>query len=220
MLFRSQKLAYISLALLGIGVILTGLVHTNMTFYLATIVMSVGFHYFETINSSLTLQWVDKEKTAEFLGRVIATRSAASIIAFALVWVMFEQFDIEYLWIYMIGGGASVVIVVFCWQHFSFFPEKVVQTKKIIMRKRYWLYYGLQFLSGARRQIFVVFAGFLMVEKFEFSVAEISLLLLANAAINVTLAPKIGRLIHKFGDRKSTRLNSSHIPLSRMPSSA
>ena len=200
---REQKLAYVSLALLGIGVILTGLVQTNMTFYLATIVMSVGFHYFETINSSLTLQWVDKEKTAEFLGRVIATRSAASIIAFALVWVMFEQFDIEYLWIYMIGGGASVVIVVFCWQHFSFFPEKVVQTKKIIMRKRYWLYYGLQFLSGARRQIFVVFAGFLMVEKFEFSVAEISLLLLANAAINVTLAPKIGRLIHKFGERKA-----------------
>ena len=200
---REQKLAYVSLALLGIGVILTGLVHTNMTFYLATIVMSVGFHYFETINSSLTLQWVDKEKTAEFLGRVIATRSAASIIAFALVWIMFEQFDIEYLWIYMIGGGASVVIVVFCWQHFSFFPEKVVQTKKIILRKRYWLYYGLQFLSGARRQIFVVFAGFLMVEKFDFTVAEISLLLLANAAINVTLAPKIGRLIYKFGERKA-----------------
>ena len=200
---REQKLAYVSLALLGIGVILTGLVQTNMTFYLATIVMSVGFHYFETINSSLTLQWINKEKTAEFLGRVIATRSAASIIAFALVWVMFEQFDIEYLWIYMIGGGASVVIVVFCWQHFSLFPEKVVQTKKIILRKRYWLYYTLQFLSGARRQIFVVFAGFLMVEKFDFSVAEISLLLLANAAINVTLAPKIGRLIHKFGERKA-----------------
>ena len=200
---REQKLAYVSLALLGIGIILTGFVQTNMTFYLATIVMSVGFHYFETINSSLTLQWINKEKTAEFLGRVIATRSAASIIAFALVWIMFEQFDIEYLWIYMIGGGASVVIVIFCWQHFSLFPEKVVQTKKIILRKRYWLYYSLQFLSGARRQIFVVFAGFLMVEKFDFSVAEISLLLLANAAINVTLAPKIGRLIHKFGERKA-----------------
>ena len=200
---REQKLAYVSLALLGIGIILTGFVQTNMTFYLATIVMSVGFHYFETINSSLTLQWINKEKTAEFLGRVIATRSAASIIAFALVWMMFEQFDIEYLWIYMIGGGASVVIVVFCWQHFLLFPEKVVQTKKIILRKRYWLYYTLQFLSGARRQIFVVFAGFLMVEKFDFSVAEISLLLLANAAINVTLAPKIGRLIHKFGERKA-----------------
>jgi predicted MFS family arabinose efflux permease len=200
---REQKLAYISLALLGGGIILTGLVETNMTFYLATIVMSIGFHYFETINGSLTLQWIEKDKTAEFLGRVIATRSAASIIAFSLVWVLFEQFQVAYMWIYLIGGGFSIAVVLFCWQHFSLFPEKVVQTKKIILRKRYWLYYALQFMSGARRQIFVVFAGFLMVEKFDFTVAEISLLLLANAAVNIVVAPKIGRLIHKFGERKA-----------------
>jgi predicted MFS family arabinose efflux permease len=200
---REQKLAYISLALLGGGVILTGFVETNMTFYLATIIMSIGFHYFETINGSLTLQWIKKDKTAEFLGRVIATRSAASIIAFSLVWLLFEQFQVAYMWLYLIGGGVCIAIVLFCWQHFSLFPEKVTQTKKIILRKRYWLYYALQFMSGARRQIFVVFAGFLMVEKFDFTVAEISLLLLANAAVNIVVAPKIGRLIHRFGERKA-----------------
>ena len=200
---REQKLAYISLALLGGGVILTGFVETNMTFYLATIIMSIGFHYFETINGSLTLQWIEKDKTAEFLGRVIATRSAASIIAFSMVWLLFEQFQVAYMWLYLIGGGVCIAIVLFCWQHFSLFPEKVTQTKKIILRKRYWLYYALQFMSGARRQIFVVFAGFLMVEKFDFTVAEISLLLLANAAVNIIVAPKIGRLIHKFGERKA-----------------
>ena len=200
---REQKLAYMSLALLGGGVILTGFVETNMTFYLATIIMSIGFHYFETINGSLTLQWIEKDKTAEFLGRVIAIRSAASIIAFSLVWLLFEQFQVAYMWIYLIGGGICIAIVLFCWQHFSLFPEKVTQTKKIILRKRYWLYYALQFMSGARRQIFVVFAGFLMVEKFDFTVAEISLLLLANAAVNIIVAPKIGRLIHKFGERKA-----------------
>ena len=200
---REQKLAYISFGLMGFGVLITGLVETNLTFYLATIVMSTGFHYFETISSSLTLQWIDKDKTAEFLGRVIATRSAASIAAFSLVWIMFEIFDIEYLWIYFVGGGFSVLAAIFCWQYFSYFPQKVTQTKKVVLRKRYWLYYALQFMGGARRQIFVVFAAFLMVEKFEFSVGEISLLLLANAAINVTLAPKIGRLIQRFGERRS-----------------
>ncbi|ANQ66805.1 hypothetical protein GS41_05880 [Candidatus Pseudothioglobus singularis] len=200
---REQKLAYISLALLGIGIAITGFVETNMNFYLATIIMSTGFHYFETINGSLTLQWIEKDKTAEFLGRVIATRSAASIVSFSFVWLLYEQFHFSYLWLYLLGGGISVMIVLYCWQNFPLFPEKVSQTKKIILRKRYWLYYALQFMSGARRQIFVVFAGFLMVEKFNFSVAEISLLLLANAAINVFFAPKIGRLIQRFGERKS-----------------
>ena len=200
---REQKLAYISLALLGAGIAITGFVETNMNFYLATIIMSTGFHYFETINGSLTLQWIEKDKTAEFLGRVIATRSAASIVSFSFVWLLYEQFHFSYLWLYLLGGGISVMIVLYCWQNFPLFPEKVSQTKKIILRKRYWLYYALQFMSGARRQIFVVFAGFLMVEKFNFSVAEISLLLLANAAINVFFAPKIGRLIQRFGERKS-----------------
>ena len=200
---KEQKLAYISLAMLGTGIVLTGFVETNLTFYLATIIMSIGFHYFETINGSLTLQWIDKDKTAEFLGRVIATRSAASIIAFSFVWVLFQQFELSYMWLYTLGGGIAVVIVLFCWNNFPMFPEKVSQTKKVILRKRYWLYYALQFMSGARRQIFVVFAGFLMVEKFEFTVAEISMLLIANATINVFFAPKIGRLIQRFGERKS-----------------
>ena len=121
---REQKLAYISLALLGGGVILTGFVETNMTFYLATIIMSIGFHYFETINGSLTLQWIENEKTAEFLGRVIATRSAASIIAFSLVWLLFEKFQVAYLWLYLIGGGICITIVLFLLAALFIIPRK------------------------------------------------------------------------------------------------
>ena len=69
------------------------------------------------------------------------------------------------------------------------------------MRKRYWLYYALTFMSGARRQIFIVFAGFMMVEKFGFSVAAITGLFLANAVFNMWVAPKIGNLIVKLGER-------------------
>ncbi|MFB3045543.1 MAG: MFS transporter, partial [Acidiferrobacterales bacterium] len=67
----------------------------------------------------------------------------------------------------------------------------------------YWLYYALTFMSGARRQIFIVFAGFLMVEKFGFSVSAITLLFLVNAVANVFLAPKIGRLIGHWGERRA-----------------
>ena len=177
---REQKLAYISLALLGIGIAITGFVETNMNFYLATIIMSTGFHYFETINGSLTLQWIEKDKTAEFLGRVIATRSAASIVSFSFVWLLYEQFHFSYLWLYLLGGGISVMIVLYCWQNFPLFPEKVSQTKKIILRKRYWLYYALTFISGARRQIFIIFAVLMMVQKFGYSVSDMTMLLLGR----------------------------------------
>ena len=55
------------------------------------------------------------------------------------------------------------------------------------IRKKYWLYYVLIFLSGARRQIFVVFAAFLMVEKFEYTASEVTLLFLINYLFNWSL---------------------------------
>ena len=64
-----------------------------------------------------------------------------------------------------------------------------------MLRKRYWLYYGLTFFSGARRQIFVVFAAFLMVEKFGYSASQVTLLFLINYAFNWLFAEKIGALI-------------------------
>src|SRR3546814_16777281 len=73
----------------------------------------------------------------------------------------------------------------------------------MVLRKRYWLYYALVFMSGARRQIFIVFAGFLMVEKFHYDVGAIALLFLLNAAINTWLAPKIGRPIAPVDERQA-----------------
>jgi len=200
---KEQKMAYISLILLGIGTAFTGFLPTDIAFYATTMLMSVGFHYLETISNSLTLQWVDKGKSAEFFGKIIAARSVASIGAFTLVWLLFEFFKMDYVWVYIAGGSSSIAIAIFCWRYFDTLEQHVEQTKKIVLRKRYWLYYALQFMGGARRQIFVVFAGFLMVEKFDFSVAEISLLFLVNALLNIPLAPRIGRLIGKIGERKA-----------------
>ena len=69
------------------------------------------------------------------------------------------------------------------------------QVKKMVLRRRYWLYYALQFMSGARRQIFVVFAGFMMVERFGFDVHEITLLYLINLVANMIFAPLMGRAV-------------------------
>lgn len=202
-LMKEQTLAYVSLILLGLGTLLTGFFPSLQGLIITTFIMSVGFHYMETVHSSLTLQWVDKKDTPEFMGKLIAIRSAASILVFATIWLLFEKLGLNYQWIYLLGGGITVSIALWCWSSFSYFPEKVQQHKTLILRKRYWLFYALQFMTGARRQIFVVFAGFLMVEKFGFSVGEISLLFLINATLNTFLARRIGRLVGMIGERNA-----------------
>ena len=203
LLIKEQKMVYVSLIMLGLGTLLTGFYPSIIGLYLTTVLMSVGFHYLETLQNSLSLQWLSKKEAPEFLGKIIAARAAASVVAFALVWLLFEWLNIDYQWIYFIGGGISIGIAVYAWTSFETFPEKVYQSKTLIFRKRYWLYYALQFMGGARRQIFVVFAGFLMVEKFGFSVGEISLLFLVNAGFNIFLAPRIGKMIARIGERNA-----------------
>ncbi len=195
LVMREQWVAYVSLLLLGAGTVITGWFPSVIGLYITTVIMSIGYHYYETIQISLSLQWIDKKRAPETLGRIIAVGSFTSIATFGLIWLAFDRLKLDFHWVYLLGGGLTVAVAVACWILFPHYPEKVRQHKKMVLRKRYWLYYALTFMSGARRQIFIVFAGFLMVEKFGFSVANITLLFLVNAALNVFLAPRIGRLI-------------------------
>jgi len=203
---REQKLAILSLLLLGSGTALTGFFPNIVGLYITTVIMSVGFHYYETLQTSLTLQWIDKQHTPVVLGRLIAAGSFASVITFALVWLADKWLGLEYRTIYLVMGGLTLVVAISAAMLFPQFPQKVTQHKHLVLRRRYWLYYALTFMAGARRQIFVVFAGFLMVEKFGYSVGDIALLFLLNAGINILLAPRIGRLIGRIGERNTLLL--------------
>lgn len=206
LIVREQSLAIISLLLLGLGTALTGFFPSVIGLYLTTVLMSIGFHYYETMQTSLTQQWIPKGQAAEIFGRLIAVGSFAAIIAFVLIWAGTNLFDLDYRWLYLGFGGMTVGIALTAWGIFPQFPQRTVQHKHMLLRSRYWLFYALVFMSGARRQIFMVFAGFLMVEKFDYSVSNIALLFLVNASFNVLFARKIGRLIARFGERNALLL--------------
>ena len=199
--FREQTIALLSLVLLATGTLITGMFPTVIGLYLTTVIMSIGFHYYETIQTSLSLQWLDKDRAPEVLGRIIAVGAFTSIVTFAVIWLAFDVIGLDFTPVYAIGGGATLLIVLFCVVAFPYFPVKIQQHRHMVLRKRYWLYYALTFLSGARRQIFIVFAGFLMVEKFGYSVAAISVLFFVNATLNMLFATRIGKLIGVVGER-------------------
>ena len=198
---KEQKLALVSLAVTSVGVAITGLFPSVVGLYLTTILMSVGFHYYETVNQSLTLQWISKNKTAHFLGRALSAKAIGSLFAFSSIWFLMEVFTWSYQATYILFGGIALIFTLLLIMLFPQFPSPTEQSRKLILRKRYILFYALTFFSGARRQIFVVFAGFLMVEKFHYSVADISALFLINYVFNWLFAAKIGQLIGRISER-------------------
>ncbi len=200
-----QRLAFLSMILLGIGVLSTGFFPTPLGLYITTVIMSVGFHYLETLNQSLSLQWLSKEKAPIILGKITAAKSFTSLVVFVLIYIMMKFYSVEYKYVYVFFGAVTLAVGIISWVMFEHFKDDVIQEKKLKVKKEYWLFYLLTFLAGARRQIFVVFAGFLLVEKFGVDIHNMVSLLFVNAILNMYFAPAIGRFITKFGERKTLR---------------
>ncbi|WP_339950828.1 MFS transporter [uncultured Albimonas sp.] len=210
---REQTLALISLLALGAAVAVTAYFPTFGGLLITTFVGSLGFHYYETVNQSLQLQWLTKEQAPKILGWILAAASGASLVAYALIVGAWKAFDLSYETVYMVGGAATVAVAIFAWFAFPKWEAPNPQLKKMVLRRRYWLYYLMQFFSGARRQIFVVFAAFMMVEKFGFEVHEVTALFLINYLANMLFAPLVGRLIARFGERLALTLEYSGLVL-------
>ncbi|CAH1565768.1 MFS transporter [Vibrio sp. MMG022] len=200
---REQRFMLVSLAMLTLGTAITGYFPSLFGLLFTTLLMSTGFHYFETLKQSLSLQWLTKEEAPEMLGKFISVGALASLITYGAIWILLEQLKLEFKTVYLLAGGIGFVLILVMAFAFPEFKTEVPQNKKLVLRKRYWLYYALTFMSGARRQIFTVFAGFLMVEKFGYSAADITLLFLINYLFNFLFAKRIGRFIGAVGERKA-----------------
>lgn len=202
MFIREQALGLICLALLGVATALTAFFPSLGGILVLTLLSSIGFHYFETVNQSLQLQWLTKEQAPKVLGWILAIGSAASLTSYTVLVLTWKTFSLDYATVYMIAGGITAAIAIFALIAFPRFEAPHAQHTHLVLRKRYWLYYALQFMSGARRQIFVVFAAFMMVERFGFEVHEVTALFLINYIANMVFAPIMGRAVSHFGERK------------------
>ena len=203
LLVREQPFAMFSLALLGAGVAMTGFFPSALGLYLTTFLMSVGFHYFETLKQSLSLQWLSKEQAPAVLGQLISVGALTSLCVYAALWLLLEIVQLDYLWVYVIAGASAMGLAFYMQLAFPIFTATTPQHKHLILRRRYWLFYALTFMSGARRQIFMVFASFLMVQKFGYSAADIALLYLVNHLVSWLSASRIGAWIGRVGERRA-----------------
>ena len=200
---REQVLGLVSLILLGAATAITAWFPSLGGILTITMLSSIGFHYYETVNQSLQLQWLPKDRAPQVLGWLVAAGSAATLFSYGLIVLLWEPLGLTYHIVYMLSGGLTAAIALFCLLAYPQFEAPNPQIKRLILRKRYWLYYALQFMSGARRQIFVVFAGFMMVEKFGFAVHEVTALYLINLLANMVFGPFMGKAVAVFGERNT-----------------
>ena len=200
LLMREHRIAVFAALATGVGTALTGFFPSLGPVLLTTLIMSIGFHVFEAVNQSLLLQYFDTRTTPLVMGRLRGLAAGGSLAV--SVFVFFCSEWLSFSTMFLLVGGLCVCTGIW---GMGLDPQNAslpVQRKKLILRGRYWLFYILTLLAGGRRQIFTVFALFLLVEKFQFSVHSIAVLFMINYAINWFLNPLIGKAINRIGERR------------------
>jgi hypothetical protein len=200
MIIKEHRLSAVSILVLGLGVAVTGLFPSFGGLLLTTLTMSIGFHYYETTNQSLTLQYFDKNTSPWVLGKMRSYSAASNIAVGILIYVLTSV--LNYTQMYLLLGSLICAAGIWGLRQDPVDRNLPPQHKKMIFRKKYWLFYFLTFMGGARRQIFVAFAVFLLVKNFQFSIQEVTALFVVNNVINYFLSPLIGKSIIRFGERK------------------
>ncbi|WP_371154812.1 MFS transporter [Jannaschia sp. 2305UL9-9] len=198
---REQVLALVSLILLGVATALTAQFPSLTGILTITMLSSIGYHYYETVNQSLQLQWLPKDRAPRMLGVLLSIGAGGTLVAYGAIVLTWRAFDLSYDLVYWVSGGITAVVACVAFFAYPQFESPHPQVKKMILRRRYWLYYLLQFMSGARRQIFIVFAGFMMVERYGLSVDQMTLLFMSTLVVNMVTAPLVGRAVGRFGER-------------------
>lgn len=200
---HEQVLALASLILLGVATALTAQFPEMAGILTITMLSSIGFHYYETVNQSLQLQWLTRAEAPRMLGWILSAGSGATLLAYLAIVLTWERLGLGFSHVYWISGGVTALAAAVAFAVYPRFEAPDPQIKRLVLRRGYWLYYALQFFAGARRQVFVIFAGFMLVERFGLAVDQITSLFLLTLMVNMISAPLIGRAVDRFGEARA-----------------
>jgi hypothetical protein len=107
MLMHEQILGLVALLLLGVATAVTAWFPSLAGILTVTMLSSIGFHYHETVNQSLQLQWLSKKEAPKTIGLMLAAGSAATLVAYGLIVLGWRSLDLSLILFTLLPVGQQ-----------------------------------------------------------------------------------------------------------------
>jgi predicted MFS family arabinose efflux permease len=209
-----MRIAGLSVILMGGGILLTAGAHGLPSLIAATLIMSAGFHFFSSANAAAILITVGRDQAPRVLGRLNSLGALAALTGTALILATLNSWG--YRMLFQVTGivvtVAGVLLLPFAWRS----QRERRPPRRPPLRRRYWLYYALQFLHGSRRHIFTTFAVFMMVQEYHVTAQVLALLFLINYLLGTYLNQAFGKTVARYGERRMLTITFALLALSRL----
>ena len=197
--------ASFSLLLMGLGYGSFYLVHSYATLIALSLIASIGFHNWMPLLSSLGMGLVDRKHSGRILGRMHSVSSLASMGGMLIVVLGAERLGLRPF--FALGGLFLIVAAMVVSRMPKTIGANTAGVPRIVLRRRYWLFYVLTFFEGSRTQVFHTFGAWVLVHNYGYGASRISMLLILSALLRSAIAPRLGNWIDRFGERRSLSLS-------------
>ncbi|MFA4044430.1 MAG: hypothetical protein HZRFUVUK_001216 [Candidatus Fervidibacterota bacterium] len=200
------KAAAVASLLISIGMVgltLTGANYTKLI--IALLFWSAGTHLTQPLVSSIAMQIAKPHSRGSFLGKLRALDAIATVIGGGVVWLAIERLHYDGLFVF--SAVASVLAALL----FSSMPDLTAMNaprRKFAFDRRYMLFYLLNILFGARKQLFLTFGPWVLVKVFNQQASAFARLWIIGAPLTAIVNPHVGRLVDRWGERNVLMLDA------------
>jgi predicted MFS family arabinose efflux permease len=185
------------------GVFGLGFISPNiylMTFWMMT--WSMADHLFMPVESVMGLHLAADGKQGKRLGQISGARNLAMIFGAGTVWVFGKFYTgVIYPGLFAFAAVASIGAA-FAFSKVKVEKDKANGKKRFVIKKEYSLFYILNILFGARKQIFLTFAPWVFVTVFGTKPEMMAVLILISSIAGVVFRQAFGALTDIVGERR------------------
>lgn len=204
-LLPDSKAASVAMAALAAGLIGLGYLSGSFGAMVAWMMLwSAGHHLFMPLEQSLAVSLADKGRMGKRLGQVAGASTVATIVGAGIVWIGVDYFDASFEAFFTMAAIAAAAAGLILWRiQTAEAQEQAPRTfrSRFFFRRQYGVFYLMCVLFGARKQVFLTFAPWVLVQVFGEPASTIAKLWVASSVLGIVFKPALGRLIDRIGER-------------------
>lgn len=187
----------------AIGVV--GLAYLSPTIAVMTVWMilwSLGDHLFMPVESAMGLHLAHDGKHGARLGQISGARNLSAIVGAGLVWVIAYFFNGPIIYKILFSfAGIIALLAAISFSKIHDATDKIPDKKKFVLKKKYSLYYILNILFGARKQLFLTFGPWVLITIFKTTPSTMALLIMIASLAGVIFRQYFGYIVDTYGEK-------------------
>jgi predicted MFS family arabinose efflux permease len=198
--FRETQMAAAAMVLTAIGAVGLGyLAPTHAALVVFIVIWSLGDHIIFAVEGPIGLKLADGGKEGRRLGQFGGARNLGTILGVGTIYVLARFLGDRFSLFYAIAAGSALVAgVLYARLQIG---RGDPPSRRLVYKKKYRLFYAISALFGIRKQIFLAFGAWVLVEIHGVPVSTIALLYFIAASLGVILRPLLGEVIDWLGER-------------------